>query len=127
LYISYFTSNVYKLFYFLFFVKLLELNSLYKFFSFSFFLLYTFYIIGSSAIANLLDVEAPQNNALNEKMAINAIQKSLMLCETAVNPTSSTITIPGTPPAYSTAVRNVLSDKIVKVDEIIELLYYSVL
>ena len=64
-----------------------------------------FYSIDSSAIANLLDViEAPQNNALNEKMAINAIQKSLMLCETAVNPTSSTITIPGTPPAYSTAV-----------------------
>ncbi|XP_031827579.1 uncharacterized protein LOC116424817 isoform X3 [Nomia melanderi] len=55
--------------------------------------------------ANLLDViEAPQNNVLNEKMAINAIQKSLMLCETAVNPTSSTITIPGTPPAYSTAL-----------------------
>lgn len=64
-----------------------------------------FYLIDSSAIANLLDaIEAPQNNALNEKMAINAIQKSLMLCETAVNPTSSTITIPGTPPAYSTAV-----------------------
>lgn len=64
-----------------------------------------FYSIDSSAIANLLDaIEAPQNNALNEKMAINAIQKSLMLCETAVNPTSSTITIPGTPPAYSTAV-----------------------
>ncbi|XP_031827590.1 uncharacterized protein LOC116424817 isoform X8 [Nomia melanderi] len=62
-------------------------------------------ITDSSAIANLLDViEAPQNNVLNEKMAINAIQKSLMLCETAVNPTSSTITIPGTPPAYSTAL-----------------------
>ncbi|XP_078051101.1 uncharacterized protein LOC144477313 isoform X11 [Augochlora pura] len=59
----------------------------------------------SSAIANLLDViETPQNNVLNEKMAISAIQKSLMLCETAVNPTSSTITIPGTPPAYSTAL-----------------------
>lgn len=64
-----------------------------------------FYSIDSSAIANLLDVtEAPQNNAMNETMAINAIQKSLMLCETAVNPTSSTITIPSTPPAYSTAV-----------------------
>ncbi|XP_076655230.1 uncharacterized protein LOC143360357 isoform X3 [Halictus rubicundus] len=62
-------------------------------------------ITDSSAIANLLDViEAPQNNVLNEKMAISAIQKSLMLCETAVNPTSSTITIPGTPPAYSTAL-----------------------
>lgn len=64
-----------------------------------------FYSIDSSAIANLLDVtEAPQNNVMNETMAINAIQKSLMLCETAVNPTSSTITIPSTPPAYSTAV-----------------------
>lgn len=41
---------------------------------------------------------------MNETMAINAIQKSLMLCETAVNPTSSTITIPSTPPAYSTAL-----------------------
>ncbi|XP_076378438.1 uncharacterized protein LOC117223279 isoform X9 [Megalopta genalis] len=62
-------------------------------------------ITDSSAIANLLDViETPQNNVLNEKMAISAIQKSLMLCETAVNPTSSTITIPGTPPAYSTAL-----------------------
>ncbi|KAL6431695.1 hypothetical protein ACFW04_007320 [Cataglyphis niger] len=59
----------------------------------------------TSPIANLLSplIEAPQN-VLNEKMAINAIQKSLMLCETAVNPTSSTITIPGTPPAYSTAL-----------------------
>ncbi|XP_043275329.1 nuclear receptor coactivator 2-like isoform X12 [Venturia canescens] len=58
----------------------------------------------SSAIANLLDaIESPP---MNEKMAINAIQKSLMLCETAVNPTSSTITMPGTPPAYSTALGN---------------------
>ncbi|XP_066596112.1 nuclear receptor coactivator 2 isoform X2 [Prorops nasuta] len=64
-------------------------------------------ITDSSAIANLLDViEESQNNAMNEKMAINAIQKSLMLCETAVNPTSSTITIPVTPPAYSTALGN---------------------
>lgn len=65
----------------------------------------TFHLIDSSAIANLLDViEAPQNNAMNEKMAINAIQNALMSYETAVNPTSSTITMPGTPPAYSTAV-----------------------
>lgn len=54
---------------------------------------------------NLLDViEVPQNNAMNETMAIDAIQKTLMLCETAVNSTSSSITMPGTPPAYSTAV-----------------------
>jgi len=87
---------------------------------------YIFYLIGSSAIANLLDVEAPQNNALNEKMAINAIQKSLMLCETAVNPTSSTITIPGTPPAYSTAV-SALLNKIIKISRIIRLYLFSVI
>lgn len=63
-------------------------------------------ITDSSTIANLLDViEAPQNNPMNEKMAINAIQKSLMLCENAVNSTSSSITMPSTPPAYSTAVK----------------------
>ena len=57
----------------------------------------------SSALASLIDPnEAPQH-VLNEKMAINAIQKSLMLVETVVNPTSSS-TIQGTPPAYSTAV-----------------------
>lgn len=33
---------------------------------------------------------------MNEKMAINAIQKSLMQCETAVKSPSS----PGVPPAY---------------------------
>lgn len=60
----------------------------------------------SSAIANVLDViAAPQIDDMNEKMAIDRIQKSLIRdCETAVNPTSSTITMPGTPPAYSTAV-----------------------
>ncbi|XP_072762171.1 uncharacterized protein [Anoplolepis gracilipes] len=61
----------------------------------------------TSPIANLLNplipLEAP-SNVMNEKMAINAIQESLMLCENAVNPTSSTITMPGTPPAYSTAL-----------------------
>lgn len=56
-------------------------------------------------LLNLLDViEVPQNNAMNETMAIDAIQKTLMLCETAVNSTSSSITMPATPPAYSTAV-----------------------
>lgn len=55
---------------------------------------------------NLINIiEAPQNNnALNETAAINAIQKSLMQCENVVNSTSTTITMPGTPPAYSTAV-----------------------
>lgn len=58
----------------------------------------------SQAIATLLDVvESPQNISMSAKMAINAIQKSLMLCET-INPTSSTITMPSTPPAYSSAV-----------------------
>ncbi|XP_044595968.1 nuclear receptor coactivator 3 isoform X5 [Cotesia glomerata] len=62
-------------------------------------------ITDSSTIASLLDViEQPQNNPMNEKMAINAIQKSLMLCESAVNSTSSTITMPSTPPAYSSAL-----------------------
>lgn len=43
---------------------------------------------------------------LTEKMAINIIQRSLMQCETAVkSPSSPTVSIPGTPPAYSTSVR----------------------
>lgn len=67
--------------------------------------LYDLHLIGSSGISNLLDTgETPPNNAMNEKMAINAIQNALMSYETTVNPTSSTITMPGTPPAYSTAV-----------------------
>lgn len=68
-------------------------------------------ISDSNAIMNLLDaIESPQNNnnfqqAMNEKMAINAIQKSLMQCETAVkSPSSPTISLAGTPPAYSTTV-----------------------
>lgn len=68
----------------------------------------------NSAIMNILEaMESPQNNsnlqqALNEKMAINAIQKSLMQCESAVkspsSPTIPSISLPGTPPAYSAAV-----------------------
>lgn len=59
-----------------------------------------------STTVNLMGViESHQNNPMNEKIAkINAIQKSLMSCETAVNPTTSTITMSTTPPAYSTAV-----------------------
>jgi hypothetical protein len=49
----------------------------------------------------LLDAVEAQRN---EKLAINAIQESLMQIETAVNPTSSNLTMPGTPPAYATAV-----------------------
>lgn len=48
--------------------------------------------------------ETPDSNVMNETMAINAIQKTLMLCETVVNSTSSSITMSNTPPAYSTAV-----------------------
>ncbi|XP_008193624.1 nuclear receptor coactivator 2 isoform X3 [Tribolium castaneum] len=43
-------------------------------------------------------------NELSEKMAINIIQKSLMQCESVVkSPSSPTITLPGTPPAYTPA------------------------
>jgi len=66
---------------------------------------YIFYLIDLFITGNLLDViEAPENNVMNETMAINAIQKTLMLCESVVNSTSSSITMSGTPPAYSTAV-----------------------
>lgn len=60
----------------------------------------------SETTNDLLSVaEVPHDIVVNETMAINAIQKSLMLIEAKVNSTSSSITIPGTPPAYSTAVR----------------------
>lgn len=67
----------------------------------------------SSTIINLLDLDQStavnqtcfqqDQHQINERLAINAIQKSLMLCETAVKgPASPTI---GTPPSYnSTAV-----------------------
>lgn len=69
----------------------------------------------NTTIMNLLEaIESPQNTnnlqaAMNEKaMAINAIQKSLMQCESAVkspsSPTIPSISLPGTPPAYSAAV-----------------------
>lgn len=70
-------------------------------------------IADNSALMNILEaMENSQNsnmqNALNEKMAINAIQKSLMQCESAVkspsSPTIPSISLPGTPPAYSAAV-----------------------
>lgn len=49
--------------------------------------------------------------AMSEKMAINIIEKSLMQCESAVkSPSSPTITLPGTPPAYSSATVSFLSD-----------------
>lgn len=52
---------------------------------------------------NILDViETPDNNE-REAMTITAIQKMLM-CESAMISTSSSITMSGTPPAYSTAV-----------------------
>ena len=62
--------------------------------------------------------EVPRNNVVNETMAINAIQKSLMLIEAEhyqaeVNSTSSSITMPGTPPAYSTAVCSILSTQMI--------------
>ena len=66
----------------------------------------------SSQLMNILDLDQAtaanqsmnyQQDQLQERLAINAIQKSLMLCETAVKgPASPTI---GTPPSYnSTAV-----------------------
>lgn len=70
-------------------------------------------ITDNSAIMNILEaMENTQNSnmqhALNEKMAISAIQKSLMQCESAVkspsSPTIPSISLPGTPPAYSAAV-----------------------
>ncbi|XP_043475464.1 nuclear receptor coactivator 2 isoform X4 [Leptopilina heterotoma] len=61
----------------------------------------------SETTNDLLSVaEVPHDIVVNETMAINAIQKSLMLIEAKVNSTSSSITIPGTPPAYSTALGN---------------------
>ncbi|XP_058799179.1 nuclear receptor coactivator 3 [Phymastichus coffea] len=59
--------------------------------------------LADNTIASLMDVVEAQRN---EKQAINAIQESLMQIETAVNPTSSNMTTPGTPPAYSTAMGN---------------------
>lgn len=58
---------------------------------------------------NILDVMEPTSNNttgfqhdMNKKMAIIEIQKSLMQCETVVkSPSSPTISLPGTPPAYT--------------------------
>lgn len=71
-------------------------------------------VVADTAIMGILEaIESHQNsnlqNAMQEKaMAINAIQKSLMQCETAVkspsSPTIPSISLPGTPPAYSAAV-----------------------
>lgn len=62
----------------------------------------------NSAIMNILEAMESTQHAINEKMAINAIQKSLMQCETAVkspsSPTIPSISLAGTPPAYSAAV-----------------------
>lgn len=61
----------------------------------------------SSTIINLLDLDQSTSSnqtpsyqdQLNEKLAINAIQKSLMLCETVVKgPSSPTV---ATPPSYN--------------------------
>lgn len=60
-------------------------------------------------LLNLLDsIETSQNNnsfqPMTETMAINIIQKSLMQCESVVkSPSSPTVSMPGTPPAYSSA------------------------
>lgn len=58
---------------------------------------------------NILDVLEPTSNNttgfqhdMNKKMAIIEIQKALMQCETVVkSPSSPTISLPGTPPAYT--------------------------
>jgi nuclear receptor coactivator 2 len=67
------------------------------------------FISDNATILNILDViESSSNNTnsfqhdINEKMAISAIQKSLMQCETVVkSPSSPTISLSGTPPAYT--------------------------
>ncbi|KAF5290781.1 hypothetical protein FQA39_LY14624 [Lamprigera yunnana] len=75
-----------------------------------------------SDLLHLLEVmDSQQNNyqqreALSEKMAINIIQKSLMQCETVVvnkqpSPSSPTITMPGTPPAYSSVTMTTQSNQ----------------
>lgn len=68
-----------------------------------------FYISDSATLLNILDVMEPSPNNtssfqhdISERMAISAIQKSLMQCETVVkSPSSPTIPLPGTPPAYT--------------------------
>ncbi|XP_018329075.1 nuclear receptor coactivator 1 isoform X3 [Agrilus planipennis] len=70
-------------------------------------------VSNNAELLNLINsIDAAQNNnniqrgePISEKMAINIIQKSLMQCESAVNksPSSPTISLPGTPPAYSSA------------------------
>ena len=67
------------------------------------------FISDGPTILNILDaIDTPTSiqHDLSEKMAISAIQKSLMQCETVMkSPSSPTISLPGTPPAYtSTAV-----------------------
>jgi hypothetical protein len=67
------------------------------------------FISDNATILNILDViESSSNNTnsfqhdINERMAISAIQKSLMQCETVVkSPSSPTISLSGTPPAYT--------------------------
>jgi nuclear receptor coactivator 2 len=67
------------------------------------------FISDNAAILNILDVIEPSSNStsgfqhdINERMAISAIQKSLMQCETVVkSPSSPTISLPATPPAYT--------------------------
>lgn len=69
-------------------------------------------VTNNSEIFLLNNIDSPQNNsnnyqpreAMSAKMAINIIEKSLMQCESVVkSPASPTITLPGTPPAYSSA------------------------
>lgn len=61
---------------------------------------------GNTDLLHLLDViDSTQNNnnfQQREALAINIIQKSLMQCESAVSKTPG-ISMPGTPPAYSSA------------------------
>lgn len=69
-------------------------------------------VSNNSEIYLLNSIDAQQNNSsayqtreqMSEKMAITIIEKSLMQCESAVkSPSSPTISLPGTPPAYSSA------------------------
>lgn len=75
-------------------------------------------VTNNSEIFLLNSIDSQQTNnqsreAMSEKMAINIIEKSLMQCESAVkSPSSPTITLPGTPPTYSSATVRDLSSTI---------------
>lgn len=56
-------------------------------------------------MADDADIQKVSNfqTSLDESMAIEYIQKSLMQCESVVKSPVSPISLPGTPPAYSSS------------------------